>query len=259
MKKIKIKFTGYPGWHIECSAMSSKYLGHQFDIHTGGEDHIPIHHTNEIAQSEAAFGKKPWVKYWLHGAFLTFKGEKISKSKGGLYTISELEEKGFSPLDYRYFCLNTHYRKNLSFSIDRLSGAKNTYERLRNIILDLKSKKDSNKTKDYEIYKKEFLESIDDDLNIPKALSVLWSVLRDKKLGSKEKLDVVYDFDKVLGLGLKDIRSDQVPTEVMDLVKEREKARTSKDWVKADKLRNQILEKGFIVEDAKEGIKLKKI
>jgi cysteinyl-tRNA synthetase len=107
---------GFPGWHIECSAMSSKYLGEQFDIHTGGEDHIPIHHTNEIAQSEASFGKKPWVRFWLHGAFLTSKGEKVSKSKGGLFTITELEKKGYKPLDYRYFCLSGHYRTQLEFS-----------------------------------------------------------------------------------------------------------------------------------------------
>ncbi len=249
---------GYPGWHIECSAMSSKYLGKQFDIHTGGEDHIQVHHTNEIAQSEAAFGKKPWVRYWLHGAFLTSKGEKISKSKGGLYTISELEEKGFDALDFRYFCLNTHYRKPLNFSLDRLKGAKNSYERLKNIILDLKSKKDSNKTKDYEKYKKEFLKSINDDLNIPRALSVLWNVLRDKKLGSKEKLKLVYDFDIVLGLGLKDIKAEKVPSEIKKLVEEREKARKEKNWTKADKIRNEIKKKGYIIEDSDSGYIIKK-
>lgn len=249
---------GFPGWHIECSAMSSKYLGNQFDIHTGGEDHIQVHHTNEIAQSESAFGKHPWVKYWLHGAFLTSKGEKISKSKGGLYTISQLEEKEFDPLDFRYFCLNTHYRKNLNFSIDRLKGAKNTYNRLKNIVLDLKSKNDSKKTKDYERYKKEFLESVNDDLNVPKGLAILWAVLRDPKLGSKEKLKLVYEFDKVLGLGLKDITTDKVPSEVIILVEEREKARKNKDWAKADKIRDDIKKEGYVVEDSTSGPVIKK-
>ena len=129
---------GFPGWHIECSAMSMKYLGDSFDIHTGGIDHIPVHHTNEIAQSEAATGKK-FVNFWLHGAFLVFKGEKISKSKGGLYTIAELEEKGFSPLSFRYFALTAHYRASLNFSLENLEAAQNALENLKQIILELKN------------------------------------------------------------------------------------------------------------------------
>src|SRR3989344_2141724 len=228
---------GFPGWHIECSVMSSKYLGTQFDIHTGGEDHIQIHHTNEIAQSEAAYGKKPWVKYWLHGAFLTFKGEKVSKSKGGLFTISELQEKGYISLDYRYFCLNTQYRKQLSFSLEALTQAQQTYGRLKKIILELKTKKDSNRSKDFERYQKEFQESIDDDLNMPRALSVLWGVLRDSGLGTKEKLELVFSFDKVFGLGLKDIEEEKqdIPQKIQELAQEREKARKNKDWGKGGK------------------------
>jgi len=246
---------GFPGWHLECSAMSSKYLGKQFDIHTGGEDHVQVHHTNEIAQSETAFGKKPWVRYWLHGAFLTSKGEKISKSEGGLYTISELEKKGFDPLDFRYFCLNTHYRKPLNFSLDRLSGARNTYNRLKIIILDLKSRKDSNKTKNYDKYKKEFEKGIADDLNIPKALSVLWGVLRDKNLGSKEKLNLAYDFDKIFGLGLKELKGtkEKLSSEMKKLLKEREEARKKKNWAKADKIRNKMKKKGYLIEDSDSG------
>jgi cysteinyl-tRNA synthetase len=250
---------GFPGWHIECSSMSSKYLGEQFDIHTGGEDHVQVHHTNEIAQSEAAFGKKPWVKYWLHGAFLTFKGEKVSKSKGGLYTISELEKQGFEPLDYRYFCLNTHYRKQLSFSLDALNGAKNTFERLKNIILNLKSKKDSNKTKNN--YEKQFLDYIDDDLNMPKALSVLWEVLRDKELGSKEKLQLIYDFDKVLGLNIKNIKEEKQEKnkDIDKLIKQRDEARENKDWAKADEIRDKLKADGIELIDSKDGTKWKKI
>ncbi|TKJ17269.1 cysteine--tRNA ligase [Candidatus Woesearchaeota archaeon B3_Woes] len=252
---------GFPGWHLECSAMSSKYLGKQFDIHTGGEDHIQVHHTNEIAQSEAAFNVKPWVKYWLHGAFLTHKSEKISKSTGGLYTISDLEKNGFTALAYRYFCLNTSYRKQLNFSLEILEGAKNSYERLKNIIIDLKSKKDSNKTKEFEKYRKQFKEYIDDDLNMPKALSVLWDVLRDEKLGSKEKLELAYDFDKVFGLDIKDIEEEKqkLDKEIKELIEQREKARKNKDYSKADKIRDDLKKKGIVLEDTSEGVRWKKV
>lgn len=252
---------GFPGWHIECSAMSSKYLGEQFDIHTGGEDHIQVHHTNEIAQSEAAFETKPWVRYWMHGAFLTFKGEKVSKSKGGLYTISELEEQGFEPLDYRYLCLNTHYRKELSFSLDVLKGAKNTYDRLRNIILELKQKKDSHKTKKMKEYEESFKKAVNEDLNMPEALAVFWELLRDQELGSKEKLELALDFDNVLGLGLKDMKEKQVhiSEKISKLVDEREQARKEKDFKKADAIRDKLHQKGFMVKDTEHGPKLSKV
>jgi len=252
---------GFPGWHIECSAMSSKYLGEQFDIHTGGEDHIQIHHTNEIAQSEAAFGKKPWVKYWIHGAFLNFKGEKISKSKGGLYTISDLEEKGFEPIVFRYFCLNAQYRAHLNFSLEALEGAKNAFDRLKNTVIELKAKHDSNKTEDFEKYMQEFQESIDDDLNLPMALAVLWEIIKDKNLGSKEKLKLVFDFDKVLGLGLENLKKEEleIPKEIKKIAEEREAARKAKDFKKSDEIRDKLKELGYVIEDTKEGIKLKKI
>jgi len=252
---------GYPGWHLECSAMSSKYLGNQFDIHTGGEDHIQIHHTNEIAQSEAAFEQIPWVKYWMHGSYLTFKGEKVSKSKGGLFTLAELEERGFDALDFRYLCLNTHYRKQLSFSIDVLEGARNTLERLKNIILDLKNKDDSEKTEIYEKYQAEFREAVNDDLNMPRALSVIWEVLRDKVLGSTEKLKLAYDFDRVLGLGLKDLKEEKVDldNELKELLKKREKARVDKDYETADKVRDELKEKGYAIDDTPDGPKLHKL
>lgn len=251
---------GFPGWHIECSSMSSKYLGQQFDIHTGGEDHIPVHHTNEIAQSEAAFGKKPWVKYWLHGAFLMFKGEKVSKSKGGLYTISELEEQGYNPLDYRYMCLLTHYRKPLEFSMESLNAAKSAFERLKNKVIELK-KESTSKGKDMaENYKKEFLDIIDEDLNVPRAMGLLWDVLKDDNIGSKEKLDLIFDFDKIFGLGLDKIKEEKVliPKEVEELVKKRENARKNKDFASSDKLRDEIKKKGYIIEDSREGMKVKK-
>ena len=154
---------GFPGWHIECSAMAVKYLGKQFDIHTGGQEHISVHHTNEIAQSEASFGKKPWVGYWLHAGWLLFKGAKVSKSKGGLYRLSDLEKKGYGAMDFRYLCLTTHYRKPLDFSLKKLDVARTTYNRLKNIVSDLVDDGRENKS-----YTREFQEAVDDDLNMPR-------------------------------------------------------------------------------------------
>ena len=243
---------GFPGWHIECSAMSSKYLGEQFDIHTGGEDHIPIHHTNEIAQSECAFGKKPWVRYWLHGAFLTFKGEKVSKSKGGLYTVSELEEKGYSPLDYRYFCLTAHYRTQLNFSLENLDNAKNSLQRLKRIIDEIKEDSKPN-----EKYLKEFEKAIEDDLDMPSALQVLWKLVRDENAVGKIK--TIEQMDKVFGLNLLIKEKVELPEEVKKLVLEREKARKDKDFKKSDELRDKINKLGWKVDDSKEGMKVSKL
>jgi cysteinyl-tRNA synthetase len=243
---------GFPGWHIECSAMSSKYLGDQFDIHTGGEDHVSVHHTNEIAQSECAFDKHPWVKYWLHGAFLTFKGEKVSKSKGGLFTISELEEKGFDSLDYRYFVLTTHYRSQLSFSLDNLKNAQNSYKRLKRIIEDIND--DGGVNSDY---LKKFEKAIDDDLNMPGALQVLWALVRDEK--AKGKVGAIKEIDKVFGLDLLKVEKLDVPDEVMKLIEEREKSRKEKDWAKSDSLRDKISQKGFKVDDSDSRSKVSKL
>jgi len=242
---------GFPGWHIECSAMSMKYLGEHFDIHTGGEDHIQIHHTNEIAQSEAATGKK-FVNYWLHGAFLTFKGEKVSKSKGGLYTISELQELGFSPLNYRYLCLTTHYKSQLDFSLENLKNAQNSYDRLKNIISEIKDDKKENKK-----YLKEFEKAINDDLNMPDALKVLWEMLRDEKADGK--IETIKEIDKVFGFGLLKKEKIEISEEAKKLVEEREKMRKKGDWKKADELREKIKKLGFWVNDTEEGAKLEKI
>ncbi len=241
---------GFPGWHVECSAMSSKYLGKQFDIHTGGIDHIPIHHTNEIAQSETAFGKKPWVKYWMHAAWLLFKGEKVSKSKGGLYTLSELEKKGFNPLEFRYLCLTTHYKKPLSFSINKLKAAKTSYQRLKNIIAETKDRVINKK------YLKDFEEAIDNDLDMPGALQVLWKLLRDRK--AKGKLGTVKKMDEVLGLDL--LKKDQIeiPPNVSKLLKERNTARKKKDWEKADEVRAKIKKLGYAIDDTEKGSVVKK-
>ncbi|MDO8264890.1 MAG: cysteine--tRNA ligase [Candidatus Parcubacteria bacterium] len=242
---------GFPGWHIECSAMSMKYLGESFDIHTGGEDHISVHHTNEIAQSEAATGKK-FVNFWLHGAFLTFKGEKVSKSKGGLYTLSELEEIGFSPLSFRYLCLMAHYKTPLDFSLDNLKNAENSLKRMKNIIEGLKDDKKANKE-----YLGKFEDAINDDLDIPKALAVLWNLVRDKKATGKVK--TIEEMDKIFGLNLFKKEKSAIPDEVNKLVKERESARKKQDWKKSDEIRKKIEDIGFLIKDTEKGPEIKPI
>ena len=242
---------GFPGWHIECSTMSTKYLGKEFDIHTGGIDHIPIHHTNERAQNIARFGK-PSVKYWIHGNFLTFKGEKISKSKGGLLTISELEEKGFNPLEYRYLVLGTHYRKPLNFSLKELETAKNSYQRLKKIILEIKEDKKINKN-----YLKEFEKEINNDLNIPNALQILWGLVRDEKAIGKKQ--TIKEMDKVLGLDLLKKEKISIPKKVKELAEKREQARKGKDFEKSDELRDKIKRLGYQIDDTDKGYVIRKV
>jgi len=261
--------TGYPGWHLECSAMSMKYLGEQFDIHCGGIDHIPVHHTNEIAQSEAVTGKKPWVKYWLHNEFLVLKkGEKMAKSGENFVTLSTLKEKGFNPLDYRYFCLGTVYRKPLMFDYEALESAKNARERLVERVFELKAevgksgKKSEKKIEKFSTagnkYQKQFLEQVSDDLNTPKALATMWDMFKDDSVDNVEKLCLLYYFDQVFGLNLEKVKEEKVPAEILKLAKEREKARKAKDWEKSDQLREKINKKGYFINDTKDGFRVKK-
>ncbi len=256
---------GYPGWHIECSAMAMKYLGEQFDIHCGGIDHIPIHHTNELAQSEAATGKKPWVKYWLHNEFLVLKaGEKMAKSGENFITLTTMGEKGYDSLAYRYFCLGTSYRKPLMFSWEALEGAENAWKTLKNKILDLKKNpyegeyKGKDIHKAISIYKEKFIEFINDDLNTSRGLMLLWLALDHKRFGSKEKLEIAFIFDKVLGLGLKNLQEEKVPKEIIKLAEERLRARKQKNWKKADELREKIAALGYVIGDTEEGYEIKK-
>ena len=248
---------GYPGWHLECSAMAAKHLGKQFDIHTGGEEHIPIHHTNEIAQSEAAFGKKPWVKYWIHTRWLLFKNEKMAKSKGEIYTISALEEKGFNPLAYRYFTFTCIYRKQLNFGWDELKTAQKAYDRLKNIIREIK-KNESDDKEINELYLTKFEHAINDDFNMPQALAVLWDLVRDKD--AKGKLKTIQEMEKVFALDLL-VEEEQVEVsdEIKRLIDEREEARKDKDFTKSDKIRDALKEKGIILEDTKDGVRWKKV
>jgi len=243
---------GFPGWHIECSAMSSKYLGKQFDIHTGGEEHIPIHHTNEIAQSEAVFDEKPWVKYWLHARWLLFKGEKMAKSKGAIYTISDLEKEGFNPLTYRYFTLTAHYRTQLNFTLDNLKKAQNAYDRLKNIISELVDNDKINKQ-----YLGQFKKAINNDLDMPVALSVLWNLIRDKKV--KGKIKTIQEMDKIFGLDLLKKEEISISGNVKNLIEQREEARKQKNWKESDELRGKIKSLGYWVEDTDKGSKIKKL
>jgi cysteinyl-tRNA synthetase len=241
---------GRPGWHIECSAMSMKYLNIPFDIHTGAIDLIFPHHTNEIAQSECAYDKK-FVNYWVHAGFLTMKEGKMSKSLGNVYTLSNLNEKKFSPLDYRYLTLTSHYRSALLFTWENLENAKNSYERLKNIISNVKQDNKTNKE-----YLAEFEKAINDDLDMPNALQILWKLVRDEKANGK--LQTIKKMDEVFGLKLLEKEKQDIPKEIKELAKKREQARKEKNWKLSDELRNKINKAGYSIEDTSEGMKILK-
>jgi len=251
---------GFPGWHIECSAMSMKYLGEHFDIHCGGIDHIPIHHTNEIAQSEAVTGKK-FVNYWLHGEFLVLKGGRMGKSEGNIMTLSDLEKQGFDILSYRYLCLTAHYRKPLVFSKENLQSAQNGYERLKNLVSILKENPFSKDSSKINSYREDFINKINYDMNAPEAIAILWNLLNEKDIGNKEKYELIQDFDRVLGLNLTYLSNrflDKIPKEIKELLNQRELYRKEKNWKKADEIRKIIQEKGYEISDTSEGQKIKK-
>ncbi|MFH1399749.1 MAG: cysteine--tRNA ligase [Candidatus Woesearchaeota archaeon] len=247
---------GFPGWHIECSAMSSKYLGEQFDIHTGGIDHIPVHHTNEIAQSEAGFGKKPWVNYWLHGEFLVLEKEKMAKSGSNFITVRTLEEKGYNPLIYRYFCLTGHYRSQLQFSWQAMETAKSSFASIKAKILEIKASTDSKPGKN--TYEQQFHEAINDDMDMPKAMSIMWAVIKDANLGSKEKSALLLKFDTIFGFGFADWQKEELSASIQKLVEQREQARKQKNFQLADNIREELKQKGIILEDTPEGVHWKK-
>jgi cysteinyl-tRNA synthetase len=241
--------TGFPGWHLECSAMSVKYLGQPFDIHCGGIDHIPVHHTNEIAQSEAANGK-PLANYWLHGEFLITGAEKMAKSAGNFLTLASVKENNISPLAYRYFVLQTHYRKQLNFSWDALSAAQNGLNHLCRLLPDLPDKGENKNLSE------KFSESINNDLDIPAALAIVWQAVRERKISRKQ----LFKFDEVFGLRLAEFKEEKIELsdEAKELVRARNEARAQKQWSQSDALRKQLEEMGFVVEDTKEGTKITK-
>lgn len=251
---------GFPGWHLECSAMSMKYLGEQFDIHCGGIDHVPIHHTNEIAQSEAVTNKKPWVKYWMHGEFLVLKNEKnpeadardkMSKSSENFITIQTLKDKNIEPLAYRYLLLQTHYRKQLTFSWEALEAAQAGLNNLRKMVNNLPEHAPRDPILD-----EQFQNAINDDLNMPEALALIWTGLKNKSIN----LPTIIEYDKVLGLNLHnpDKKEMEIPTEVQELLDERAEARKNKDFTKSDDLRDEIKKLGYEVEDTSGGQKITK-
>lgn len=280
---------GFPGWHLECSAMSMKYLGETIDIHTGGIDHLTVHHPNEIAQSEAATGK-PFVRYWIHHNFLRVDGQKMGKSLGNLFTVTDVKDRGFDPLDLRFFFLTAHYRKPQNFTWEALKDAQRGFRRLQSFVAEVGSQytpvptvKSVNPSRQRQTagvdqrreeirseYANRFQEAINDDLNTPQALAVIWDLTRtirqDESLASLA-YELILEWDQILGLGLglgldqvttsKD-EKEAVPPEVTQLVKEREKLRVKGKWEEADRLRQQIEKKGWQVTDAKDGSNLKR-
>ncbi len=247
--------TGFPGWHIECSAMSMKYLGDILDIHCGGSDHIDVHHTNEIAQSEAATGK-PFFNYWMHSAFLIIAGgKKMAKSEGNFLTLeSVVAEKKIDPLAYRFNTFQTHYRKPMEFSDDSISAAQNGLQHLRNQVRTLMDTAEAGEIDAQ--FQEKFLQAINNDLNIPQALAVVQDLLKSE-LAPGVKLATVFDFDRVLGLDLqKSAAGQSVPEEIQQLALERERARKEKQWALSDQLRDQIQERGYVVQDTPQGMKV---
>jgi len=252
---------GFPGWHIECTAMSTYYLGSQFDIHTGGKEHIPVHHTNEVAQGYGAFGRQT-ANFWLHNDWLTVKGEKMSKSLGNIYTVQDLVTKGYHPLSFRYLILNSHYRTGLDFTWEALEGAQKAYFRLLDFVRRWQEEGNS-KRKDNKLAKKfkdQFRKYLEDDLNIPGALAVVWDLTKSP-LPPTNKLDLIFDFDKVLGLKLKEEaeRKIIIPEEIEELVEKREELRRQKRWAQADEIRQEIKKRGWKIEDKPGGPEVKPI
>ena len=243
----------YPGWHLECSAMGYKYLGEQFDIHTGGVDHIPIHHENEIAQSKGFSGKIP-ANYWMHVEFLQINGGKMSKSLNNLYTIKDLEEKGYEPLVYRMFNFTSNYRAQINFTFEAMDAAKVALSRLREGYLKHSEGIDDVSDDVIKEYEEKFLEAINDDLNMPIAMSVVWDVVKNPNK-SKKLQNLLLKFDEVLGLDLKNYQKEEnvLPEEIQNLVNERNEARTNKNWAESDRIRDILIEKGYTVKDSKEG------
>ncbi|HIT70340.1 MAG TPA: cysteine--tRNA ligase [Candidatus Scatovivens faecipullorum] len=243
----------YPGWHLECSAMSYKYLGEHFDIHTGGVDHIPIHHENEIAQSKGFCGKIP-ANYWMHVEFLQINGGKMSKSLNNLYTLKDLQEKGYEPLVYRMFNYTSNYRAQINFTFEAMDSAKIALNRLREGYLKHSEGTDEVSDEEIKSYEEKFLEAINDDLNMPVAMSVVWDVIKNHKK-SKKFQKLLLKFDQVLGLNLKEYKKDEeeLPEEIKSLIENRNIARTNKDWKESDRIRDILIEKGYKVKDSKEG------
>jgi len=250
---------GFPGWHLECSAMSQKLLGKTIDLHLGGLEHIPVHHTNEIAQSEAASGKT-FVNYWLHNEHLTVDGKKMSKSGGTAYSLADIKNKGYDPLVLRYFFLGSHYRSKQNFTWQALAAAKIASDNLRSRLLSFRpSSAGAPAGRVEKSLKQKFISSLADDFNIPQALAIVWEVLKSN-LAVADKYATIIDFDSVLGLDLANwqIKKAEIPEEIKNLAAQRWEARKEKNWAKSDRLRHELAELGWQLEDGKDDYQLKK-
>ena len=245
---------GFPGWHIECSAMAKKYLGETLDIHSGGVDHISIHHTNEIAQSEAANGKQ-FVRFWMHNEFLLVDGFKMSKSLGNFYTVDDVIKKGINPLALRYLFLQSHYRQQMNFTWESLTAASEGLKNLSKMVGRLKKQESrdtlsSEKLNQLDQYRGQFFESINNDLQTGKAIATMWELLKSN-IPSNDKYDLIMEFDQVLGLQLSEISDSDltIPAEITELGEQRKMAKMNKDFKKADEIRQQILDLGYNISD----------
>ena len=256
----------YPGWHLECSTMGRRFLGEEFDIHTGGVDHIPTHHENEIAQSKGATGKIP-AHVWMHCEYLQVDGGKMSKSLGNTYTISQLQEKGISPLAFKLFCFTAHYRNKLNFTFEGAYGAQKALERLYDSYIKNANGVDDVDEDIIKEYEERFLAYINDDMNMPGAMSVVWEIARNTKKSTKFA-NLLLKFDKVLGLDMKNAEkyllefkheeNEELPEEIKVLVEERKQVRAEKNWAKSDEIRDKIISLGYSIKDTKDGIIVKK-
>jgi cysteinyl-tRNA synthetase len=251
---------GYPGWHIECTVMSNKYLGDVFDIHTGGIDHVPIHHENEIAQAESWLGKKA-VNYWMHSEFMLVNGGKMSKHLKNTYTVDDLIEKGYSPMEFRYLCLNVQYRQKLNFTWESMESAKTAYQRLATHLYEHKQSAAKTDKKVLDGFLKEFDEAISDDLNVPMAIGVLWKMV--KLPASKDVYETALVMDRVFALDFDKVQAapqttHDAPQEIIDLANLRKQARKDKNWAESDRLRDEIASKGYRIKDIADGFELEK-
>lgn len=250
----------YPGWHIECSTMSNKYLGEVFDIHTGGIDLIPTHHENEIAQSKGKTGKIP-AKFWMHCDYLLIDGGKMSKSLGNTYLVTDLMQKGYDPLSFKMMCYTAHYRNKLNFTWEGLASSQSALARLKEGYAKHKEGLDNIDDTQVEEYRKKFHEAINDDMNMPMAMSIVWDVIKNPNK-SKKLAELLLDFDKVMGLKITEPifkKEEEIPEEIAQIVEKRKQARANKDWATSDALRDELKEKGYNVKDSKDGMTIEKI
>jgi cysteinyl-tRNA synthetase len=244
---------GFPGWHIECSAMSMKYLGPHFDIHTGGIDHIPVHHTNEIAQSEAATEEK-FVNYWMHSGFININDGKMAKSEGNFITLKTFEEHDINPIAYRYWLLTADYKKTINFTWDTVAGAEVALNKLYSHFVELPEGGSI-----ISEYKNKFIEYINDDLNTAEGIALLWDLIKDKEVSDKDKKVTILDFDKVLGLKFDEQKHIEIPNDIKKMIDDRESARSKKDWDKADEIREKINKLGYDIEDTESDVKVRRL